>query len=338
MHYRSLLRVLRRDRGIRIYAVHEHAAGPDEAGARAARIDALVDVIVRAYAPLPGPSLSFVVRRLRYAVPQWQRDVGSALRRATAVRAFTGGRCGLGTGRRRRVAARGAAGRRSLLAPFDPVVWDRRRFEIFCGPTGSRPTHRCPSASAGTTRSRCSGATGRSGGAMCQSRTASCRPASAMSTARRVRARSRAHSTPRWSACGRFSACGHSAVPGRGSFGARGPIDRRVDLAVALAAHDEADGRAAGRRRHVHHDRDGIQSLTNLRRLPGFHHDHSSAKQSPRVRRVKRPCSIDGITLALYWATLRPIAIQAIGSHPPHERRCPRRPGSPCTSSLLQCG
>jgi hypothetical protein len=56
------------------------------------------------------------------------------------------------------------------------------------------------------------------------------------------------------------------------------------------------------------------------------------------VRRVKRPCSIDGITLALYWATLRPIAIQAIGSHPPHERRCPRRPGSPCTSSLLQCG
>ena len=39
--------------GIRIYAAHEHATAPIDAAARRARLDALVDVIVRKYAPLP---------------------------------------------------------------------------------------------------------------------------------------------------------------------------------------------------------------------------------------------------------------------------------------------
>src|SRR6476620_4157299 len=69
MHYRSLLRIARRDRGVRIYAVHEHTPAPLDAAARAARLDALVAVIVGKYAPLPAPSLSFVVSRLRYGVP-----------------------------------------------------------------------------------------------------------------------------------------------------------------------------------------------------------------------------------------------------------------------------
>ena len=54
MHYRSLLRVARRDRGVRIYAVHEHAPGPADAAARAAHIDALVDVLVRQVRTPPG--------------------------------------------------------------------------------------------------------------------------------------------------------------------------------------------------------------------------------------------------------------------------------------------
>src|SRR6185295_5454021 len=61
MHYRSLLRVARRERGVRIYAPHEHAAAPADAPTRAAHLDALVDVLVRKYAPLPAPSLSYVV-------------------------------------------------------------------------------------------------------------------------------------------------------------------------------------------------------------------------------------------------------------------------------------
>src|SRR5437867_7688446 len=51
MHYRGLLRIARREGGIRIYTTHQHGLGPTDAAARRARIDALVDVIVRIYAP-----------------------------------------------------------------------------------------------------------------------------------------------------------------------------------------------------------------------------------------------------------------------------------------------
>src|ERR1700722_15802604 len=59
MHYRGLLRVARRDGGTRVYiareAVAEMPIAPADAKALAAsRMDALVDVIVRKYAPLPS--------------------------------------------------------------------------------------------------------------------------------------------------------------------------------------------------------------------------------------------------------------------------------------------
>src|SRR5689334_2953268 len=81
MHYRGMLRVARRERGIRIYAAHEHATGPRDAASRRAHLDALVDVILRNYAPLPAASLSYVVRRLRYAAPQWAGELDATLQR-----------------------------------------------------------------------------------------------------------------------------------------------------------------------------------------------------------------------------------------------------------------
>src|SRR5262245_39835051 len=42
MHYRGLLRVVGRDRGIRVYAVHDHPVPSRDAASRAARLDALV--------------------------------------------------------------------------------------------------------------------------------------------------------------------------------------------------------------------------------------------------------------------------------------------------------
>jgi uncharacterized protein YcaQ len=83
MHYRGLLRVARRTGGVRIYAAHEHRSGPIDAAERRARLDALVDTAVGIYAPLPGRSLSSLVRRLRFAAPQWSRELTSALQRAT---------------------------------------------------------------------------------------------------------------------------------------------------------------------------------------------------------------------------------------------------------------
>src|SRR6185295_9471535 len=134
MHYRSLLRVARRERGVRIYAVHEHSPGPADAAARETQIDALVDVLVRKYAPLPGPSLSSVVSRLRYAVPQWHREIKSALQRARQrlAHARVEGDDWYWPAEER-VQRSAPADTVRLLAPFDPVVWDRRRFELLWG-------------------------------------------------------------------------------------------------------------------------------------------------------------------------------------------------------------
>src|SRR5262245_49598983 len=81
MHYRGMLRVARRERGVRIYAAQANGDEPANAGQRLTRIDALVDVAVRLYAPLPGPCLSDLVRRLRFAIPQWRSELKNALQR-----------------------------------------------------------------------------------------------------------------------------------------------------------------------------------------------------------------------------------------------------------------
>jgi len=134
MHYRGLLRVVRREAGIRIYAACEHDARPRDAATRRARLDALVDVVVGTYAPLPGASLSMLVRRLRFAVPQWAGELERTLQRAKRR---------LARGRvdgvdwywpaAEALASDGADDTVRLLAPFDPVVWDRRRFEMLWG-------------------------------------------------------------------------------------------------------------------------------------------------------------------------------------------------------------
>jgi uncharacterized protein YcaQ len=137
MHYRGLLSVARREKGIRVYAPSAHEAATIGAHEQRARMDVLVDVVVGIYAPLPSASLSYYVRRLQYAVPQWRSDVRSAFERA-----------------KQRLASARVAGVDwywpaaespvrfkskqttdvvRLLAPFDPVVHDRRRFELLWG-------------------------------------------------------------------------------------------------------------------------------------------------------------------------------------------------------------
>jgi uncharacterized protein len=135
MHYRGLLRVARREGGTRVYAVRD--TGPAAGAAEVdGRIDALVDLIVAKYAPLPAATLGNLVHRLRAAAPQWEKQRRAALARAKA-----------------RLASASVAGTKwywpadesprsrrwqpdaevRLLTPFDPIAWDRRRFEIFWG-------------------------------------------------------------------------------------------------------------------------------------------------------------------------------------------------------------
>jgi uncharacterized protein len=140
MHYRGLLRVARRDGGTRVYVAREAAlaemplALKDAKALAATKMDALVDVIVRKYAPLPGGSLGFLVNRLQYGAPQWAKE-----RRAALVRAkqrlpharVEGIEWYWPAGERPQSARWRLDDEVRLLTPFDPVVWDRPRFEIF---------------------------------------------------------------------------------------------------------------------------------------------------------------------------------------------------------------
>jgi uncharacterized protein YcaQ len=132
MHYRGLLRIARREGGVRLYAARD--ATPAMADTRAAH-DALVDVIVAKYAPLPAASLGQLLSLLgNGGTPQWRVDRAAALQRAKARLAHErvdGIDWYWPAGERIRRAQ--PAEQVRLLAPFDPVVWDRRRFELFWG-------------------------------------------------------------------------------------------------------------------------------------------------------------------------------------------------------------
>jgi len=135
MHYRGLLRVARREGGTRVYAVRADtpAAGNAEIEIR---IDALVDVIVAKYAPLPAATLGNLVHRLRAAAPQWEKHRRSALARAKARLAsarVAGHQWYWPAGESPRSRRWQPDAEVRLLTPFDPVAWDRRRFEIFWG-------------------------------------------------------------------------------------------------------------------------------------------------------------------------------------------------------------
>ena len=133
MHYKGVLRVSRRDNGIRVYAPQQHGAGPIGAAARRSHLDALVDALVRLYAPVPAASLNFIISRLRYAAPHWRAEIRPAIDRAKqrlANATIDGHRWYWPDGP---APAAVDLERVRLLAPFDPVVWDRRRFEMLWG-------------------------------------------------------------------------------------------------------------------------------------------------------------------------------------------------------------
>jgi uncharacterized protein YcaQ len=136
MHYRGLLRVVRREGGTRIYALRDPASDPTllDGEAKRARLDALVDVVVGVYAPLPGRTLSGLVHRLRFGVPQWRGELRAALRRAQArlAQAHVAGTDWYWPADEEPFRAE-VDDEVRLLAPFDPIVWDRARFETFWG-------------------------------------------------------------------------------------------------------------------------------------------------------------------------------------------------------------
>ncbi len=141
MHYRGLLRVARREGGTRVYAARTAAAGtaaddPQDLAMASSRMDALVDLIVRKYAPLPAATLGQLVGHLRGGAPQWTAHRAAALARAKQRlgRVRTDGIDWYWPSDDRPASTRWQPDEEvRLLTPFDPIVWDRRRFEIFWG-------------------------------------------------------------------------------------------------------------------------------------------------------------------------------------------------------------
>lgn len=136
MHYRGLLRVARREGGTRCYAaVDLHAREPSEQPQAA--IDALLDAAVAKYAPLPARTLGWLASAVAgQAAPQWHATRAKALARAK-LRLAHATIDGVDwywpasenpSSKRHRVEERVR-----LLAPFDPLVWDRLRFELLWG-------------------------------------------------------------------------------------------------------------------------------------------------------------------------------------------------------------
>ena len=145
MHYRGLLRIARREGGVRLYAPAQHKlshagtsatiAQPDPKRAEQT-MDTLVDIVVAKYAPLPSRSLGELLSALCGGVPQWRGERAAAQLRARqrlASAAVDGQNWYWPSSENPASVRHRVDDRVRLLAPFDPVVWDRRRFETFWG-------------------------------------------------------------------------------------------------------------------------------------------------------------------------------------------------------------
>jgi hypothetical protein len=137
MHYRGLLRVVRREAGTRVYEAIRHPLADERPEARRERARALLMRVFEKYAPMPSASLGAIAYMLRYGALHLMDEIRALVPelRATLPQAVVDGVSWLWPPAEDPRSARWRVhtGRARLLAPFDPVVWDRRRFELLWG-------------------------------------------------------------------------------------------------------------------------------------------------------------------------------------------------------------
>jgi uncharacterized protein len=139
LHYRGLVRVARRDNGIKVYEAATHLepifSQPLEPVVQAR---GLLDLILSVYAPLPVQSLNQLVSLSGYGGPHLTPHVRAAVKQIVQHELETVTLDGLkyvwpvGEKPEASLETR-IEDRVRFLAPFDPVVWDRRRFEHLHG-------------------------------------------------------------------------------------------------------------------------------------------------------------------------------------------------------------
>ena len=131
LHYHGLLRVQRRERGVRVY----EAAAIEEELDPGRRLRELTLLVTRVLAPVPETTLRAALARYAHVAPQ------ARIRASTIDGLLTAGRleAGVVEGEKYlwpagRLGGPAEAPREvRFLAPFDPIVWDRRRFEHLWG-------------------------------------------------------------------------------------------------------------------------------------------------------------------------------------------------------------
>lgn len=136
LHYGGLLRVVRREGGARVYQAMEQLLQDDKPEARLARAGQLVDIVMQLYAPLPAASLGYLCALLRSGVPQLAAEMRQVQDQARLryAHAQVDGVVWFWPPSEKPTAARNRIDDKlRFLAPFDPVVWDRRRFRLFWG-------------------------------------------------------------------------------------------------------------------------------------------------------------------------------------------------------------
>lgn len=127
LHWRGLLRIARRENGIRVY----HPASLPGAGPPPAdRLRALVRVYARIFAPSPEKSLQSVIARHR-ELGNTRQMLADMIRQGELRRDNVDGVSYVSpAGDTTRAEAPPLV---RFLAPFDPLVWDRARFEHLWG-------------------------------------------------------------------------------------------------------------------------------------------------------------------------------------------------------------
>lgn len=130
LHVEGTLHVCRRDAGIKVYSL---AAGVEPKRKPQERADALILMMANLYAPIPQKSLMPFVRGMGKYRPgaDYVARYESLVRRGLLHRETVDGVAYVWPAAM--TESRDPADEVRLLAPFDPVVWDRTRFEHLWG-------------------------------------------------------------------------------------------------------------------------------------------------------------------------------------------------------------
>jgi len=135
LHHCGLLRVSRREAGTRVYQAIDHPPLDDSPAARLERAGQLLDLAVRLYAPLPAASLGYLCGLLRNGVPHLAVETRQVQEHSKSryAHALVDGVLWFWPRGEEPASRNSIDYRLRFLAPFDPIVWDRRRFRLFWG-------------------------------------------------------------------------------------------------------------------------------------------------------------------------------------------------------------